>query len=308
MLHHWYTMAAGRSYWHLPQGEGTQFVPGTLAGYFNDLTGKTNWSGPVDPHGIPLVQVNGHNQYFPVTIFQKALGHWDKWLRSNRNDANQFHAFEETARWALRTRDERGGWREPWTHPPSTSLYSAMSLGEGVSILCRAYIITQKPEYLATALSAAQLMLSSVHVGGTARYQQDGIILEEYPLQYRRTVLNGWIFALYGLYDLDLVMDDPQIESALRKTVSTLVASLPVFDAGYWSLYDSTGTLASPFYHRLHVAQLRSLQKTFPEQSHVFRRTADRFEMQSAKRHHRVRAIVTKGYQKLRNPPELVID
>ena len=307
LLRHWYAMAAGRSYWHLRQDEGTQFVPGMLAGYFNDLTGKTNWSGPLDSDGIPLVQVNGSLQYFPVTTFQKGLGHWDRWLRSIRGDAEQFHAFEQTARWALLTRDERGGWRIPTANPTSTSLYSAMSQGEGTSLLCRAYSTTRKEAYLGTALSAAQLMLSPISAGGTARYEKNGVILEEYPSERARTVLNGWIFALYGLYDLNLVMEDPQIEKALHDTISALTASLPIFDAGYWSFYDSGGTLASPFYHRLHIAQLRSLQKTFPGQSETFRQVADHFELQLAKGVDRVRAIVTKGYQKLRNPPPVVI-
>lgn len=308
LLRHWWDMAAGQSYWHMPQAEGTQFVPGTIAGYFNDLRGKAAWSGPVDPNGIPLVQINGTLQYFPTTSFQKGLGHWDLWLQSNRSDTEQFNAFEQMALWALRTRDERGGWRVPSWTGSSTCLYSAMSQGEGVSLLCRAYSVTNREEYLFAAQDGAQLMLAPVAGGGTARHEKDGIILEETPLRHPQTILNGWIFALYGLYDLSQVSKEGPWRSALSETLAALNTMLPVFDAGFWSLYDSAGNLASPFYHRLHIAQLRVLQKTFPRHSECFGQSADRFEMQLARRTARIRAIAIKGYQKLRQPPPVVID
>ncbi len=308
LLRHWRDMTAGKSYWHVPQLEGSQFVPGVIAGYFNDLRGKAAWTGPVDPSGVPLVHVNGALQYLSTTSFQKGLGHWDLWLQSKRSDIAQFSAFEQIAQWALRTRDERAGWRVPSGDASSISLYSAMSQGEGISLLCRAYSVTHCEEYIAAAYDAAQLLLAPVAAGGVARYEREGIILEETPLRHPRTILNGWIFALYGLYDISLILTEDSFQSALSKTLLSLSSMLPVFDAGFWSWYDSAGNLASPFYHRLHIAQLRALQNTFPEHSECFRQVADRFEMQSKKRTDRVRAIATKGYQKLRHPPPLVID
>ena len=306
LFHHWYLMAFGRSYWHLPQAEGTHFVPGRLAGYFNDLSGKTHWSGAVDAEGIPLVKVNGALQYFPVTTFQKGIGHWDLWLHSNRSEPNQFKAFEQIARWAVRTQDDRGGWPVYSGDVQSISPYSAMSQGQGASLLCRAYSATGKEEYLSAGLAAARLMLVSLAAAGTSRYEHYGIILEEYPLRHPRTVLNGWIFALYGLYDLNLVVEDSQIKNGLRDTLSALTSMLTKFNAGYWSFYDSAGALASPFYHRLHLAQLRSLQKTFSEYSGIFGQTAGHFETQLNNRVDRMRALVVKSYQKLGNPPPIV--
>ena len=85
LARHWSRMLTGRSYWHMPQGPGTQFVSGQLLGYFNDLTAQTRWPGPVDAQGIPLVRrQDGRLLYFPASVFQKALGHWDRWLASGR--------------------------------------------------------------------------------------------------------------------------------------------------------------------------------------------------------------------------------
>lgn len=307
MLRHWGAMARGRSYWHMPQGKGTQFVPGALEGYFNDLTGKTSWAGAVDPLGLPLVWVNGRLQYFPVTVLQKGLGHWDLWLGSGRRDSAQWNQFERIARWALATQDGRGGWRVPSTGAAGISAYSAMSQGQGISLLCRAYSANQGSEHIEAAISAAKLMLTPEAAGGTTHVAPEGIVLEETPVRQRRTILNGWIFALYGLYDLGLVVDNDTFGVALLSTVTALAALLPTFDAGFWSYYDCSGKLASPFYHRLHICQLRALQKTFPELASSFANTAERFETYRRSTTDCARAVMIKGFQKLRNPPEVVV-
>lgn len=306
MLRRWGAMARGHSYWHLSQGEGTQFVPGALEGYFNDLTGKAAWPGAVDPLGLPLVSVNGRLQYFPVTVLQKGLGHWDLWLRSGRNDPAQRNQFERIARWAVATQDERGGWRVPDVGA-AVSAYSAMSQGQGISLLCRAYSTNQGSEYISAAIKAAHLMLAPEAAGGTAYLAPEGIVLEETPLHQRRTILNGWIFALYGLHDLGLVVEDQGFRVALLSTVTALAALLPTFDAGFWSYYDSSGRVASPFYHRLHISQLRAMQKSFPDVAPVFSAAASRFEYYQHRATDRTRAVMLKGIQKLRNPPDVIV-
>ncbi|MGC8947554.1 MAG: hypothetical protein ACP5N6_15555 [Anaerolineae bacterium] len=50
----WTRVLAGRSYYHQPQRLGKAFRPGELAGYFNDLTGKTRWAGHADDEAIPV--------------------------------------------------------------------------------------------------------------------------------------------------------------------------------------------------------------------------------------------------------------
>lgn len=308
VLRHWGNMATGRSYWHVPQPEGVLFVPGKLHGYFNDLRAKTIWAGRVDNCGLPLVRLNGYLQHFPVTIFQKGLGHWDAWLQSGRTDQKHYTEFERTVSWALRAQDNRGGWRQPGTGESSMSFYSAMSQGQGISVLCRAYSVDPKECYVSSAVRAAQVMLAPVHGGGTAHTEPEGIVLEEFPLHNPRTVLNGWIFALYGLYDLDVVVRETRLQRSLVSTVTALAKRLSRYDAGYWSYYDTGGTLSSPFYHHLHIAQLRAMQNTFADMSEVFRSAANRFESYLKSRTRQARAVVVKGFQKLRHPPVVVVE
>ncbi|MGE5207442.1 MAG: D-glucuronyl C5-epimerase family protein [Chlamydiota bacterium] len=308
MLRHWAAMAGGHSYWHQPQGVGSQFVPGVLAGYFNDLTAKTSWRGPVDNEGLPLVRVRGKLLYFPVTLLQKGMGHWDLWLKSERQDRDHFERFRRIANWAVANRDERGGWRLPLAEGRSASPYSAMIQGQATSLLCRAAVSMGRIEYQSAALRAAELMITPAAGGGPARYTAHGLVLDEVPLFPPRVIWNGWIFALFGLYDVTLLQDSSAFREALASTLAALVSLLPAFDARYWSYYDSAGALASPFYHRLHIAQLRALQKSFPQWSTPFAEMANHFERCLRSTGRRVIVTMAKGCQKIFEPPAVIIE
>ena len=111
LLHRWGTILIGRSYWHKPVGLGNFFIPGQLFGYYNDYSAKVNWEGASDEHGIPLNQtVAGRFYYFPLTILQKALGHWEWWLASGRTDEEHRREFVKLAVWVSERQDGRGGW------------------------------------------------------------------------------------------------------------------------------------------------------------------------------------------------------
>ena len=90
----------------------------------------------------------------------------------------------------------------------------------------------------------------------------------------------------------------------LGAVLASLLARLPLYDARFWSFYDTSGALASPFYHRLHIAQLEALELSYPEYAGRFRELRDTFQGQLASRLSVVRAVDLEGYQKLRHPPE----
>jgi hypothetical protein len=113
------------------------------------------------------------------------------------------------------------------------------------------------------------------------------------------------VSALYGLYDFTLITTQPEIEAALAASVQALVSYLPRFDAHFWSFYDTSGTIASPYYHGVHINQLKALSLTFGC-SDAFKNLQDRFQKQAASRVCRSRAIVKKTFQKLTHPPATV--
>src|SRR4029077_18908156 len=101
-------------------------------------------------------------------------------------------------------------------------------------------------------------------------------------------VLNGWIFGLWGLYDLaamgqgDLIPPDlaTRASSAFQDGISALATRLPQYDAWGWSRYDlyphPIVHVASPFYHRLHIEMLRATNELAPD--HRLEQMAARWE------------------------------
>lgn len=173
-----------------------------------------------------------------------------------------------------------------------------------MSVLVRAFSTTGDDAYLEGARRALALMRTPIERGGTCWLAPEGLVLEEVPFMVPKTILNGWIFALYGLYDLAIADDSQEAQETLEATLSALLARLRMYDAGFWSFYDTSGTLASPFYHRLHIAQLEALELSYPEHAGRFRTLRETFEAQLASRPSMARAVAVKSYQKLRNPPE----
>lgn len=296
-----------KSYWHVPQGLGKQFVPGELGGYFNDLTLKVEWKGQVDEQGLPVNKFEGKQLYFATTLFQKALGHWDQWLISEKEEHRL--EFLKVARWALHSQDEAGGW-PLWSllGLPYPSPYSAMTQGEGISVLVRAYKLTHDPAFLRVARKAVGPLKRPVSEGGTCRVVPEGLVLEEVPHPGYKAILNGWVFALFGLYDYLLVEDNREAFHLTIRSLDALEAYLPYYSAGYWSFYDLSGRLASPFYHLLHIAQLQALSLAFPDRATVFRALEAEFRRQLRSPIGRLRALTEKAIQKLRHPPEVVLE
>ena len=301
----WLKIVAGRSYYHRQQAVGTMFVPGAICGYFNDLTGKVVWDGLVDCKGIPLVELlDGRTVYFPTTIIQKGLGHWDIFLKSN--DSEQLKCFYDVCSWAIENQDKVGGWptREAMGLDNEYN-YSAMPQGEGVSLLVRAWHKTGNSVYIDAAKAAFNLMTKSVEDGGTAFYDGDSVYFEEYPSYIRNTVLNGWIFALFGIYDYWIATKDEYAKDIFYKSINTLDKKIYEYDARYWSYYDKRGAIASPFYHNLHISQLQALYDVTKNKTilHYF----NKFKSYNNSKSKKIVAVTIKGFQKIMKPGKSVV-
>jgi heparosan-N-sulfate-glucuronate 5-epimerase len=299
-------MFRGKSYYHQPQRTGRMFQAGAVRGYFNDLTGKTNWGGRSDSDGLPLSKLsNGMQVYFPILLCQKALGHWDLWLMHAHSEDRE--DFLRIARWLALNQDSVGGW-DTWgpLGQPRQYRYSAMTQGQAASVMVRAYQLTHDPNFEAGCRCAMALMWKPVQDGGVCFYESDNAFLEEFPSDHRDTVLNGWIFALFGIYDYLLEFPDEQVKAFYSLCHASLIRSLSDFDTGYWSYYSSgTKRLASPFYHRLHVSQLEALRRVATEKT--LDRTQEQWTGYERNRIYRSWAVVRKGIQKLREPRQVTI-
>jgi len=127
------------------------------------------------------------------------------------------------------------------------------------------------------------------------------IWFEEYIVAPPTHILNGFIWAAWGVYDYFLATRDTTAEQLFWRAAATLRKNLPRYDLGFWSLYEQSGTrlpmLASRFYHRLHIAQLRVIYRLTGEA--VFSEYADRWENYERSPANRTRAFCYKAVFKL---------
>jgi len=304
----WIRMLTGRSIQHVKQGMGKVYSKEALRGYYIDYTGKFIGKGQshiFDDKGVPVNQLaDGSIIYFPTTIAQYGLAAYDVWLITGREDA--YNAFTRCAQWLFADQDELGGWQLFRKLKLNVGCpYSAMTQGQGASLLYRFGVALGEDKYVQAAESAITLMLSPVENGGTAVACGGRLVLEEVPTKIGSQVLNGWIFAIFGLYDAVIVSRRQEWYVRLNETLNTLEDELVLYDSGYWSFYDRNGHLASPMYHDLHVSLLKVLSELSGRES--FLEVSERWEEYRRNKFFYTRAFLTKALQKLRDPGDVVI-
>lgn len=294
-LKKWTRMLTGKSIYHVDQGLGKAFEPEALKGYFNDMTQKVLQGDANLENGIPFLEhTDGSHVQMPTMIFQYGLGAFDLWLLSERKNADYLQKAVDCAEWAMAHQQEDGSWNNFFYVYPEAP-YSAMPQGEAASLLLRVYVETKEPRYFDAARKAIDFMLLPSAQGGVALYENGDIILLEYT--HLPVVMNGWIFALFGLYDFCLASQEEKYHQALQGTLLTLEKHLPAFDNGYWSKYELGSKIASPFYHHLHVAQMKALHMITGKP--VFEQYCSRFAKYEKSIINKARAFLKKAMQKV---------
>jgi heparosan-N-sulfate-glucuronate 5-epimerase len=255
---------ARRSFWSMvggsvdfsPQPLGLRVDPHGIAGYYSDLSGKTRMS---------IAEFPGSEYDWCIPIAQFALGNWERHLAGDGTEA-QFRAAVELL---LSRSSEEGSavvWRNGIAVPKyglSPGWISAMGQGQAISVLLRAHLLTGERHYLEIAERALQPLLVQVADGGSQRQIGGVTVLEEYPTEKPCAVLNGWIFALWGVHELSLVSSQGDAGRLFERSAAGVVELLPRYDVGWWSrysLYDyGRPDLAKPFYQQLHPVMLEGL-------------------------------------------------
>ena len=287
----WYKMMTGKSISHVNQGVGTCYSKTEVAGYYNDLTEKVTKDDP--DILVPKYHVDtGEEIYFSIGIFQYGLAAYDLFL--NTHNEIYKNKLIACAKWAVENQQEDGGW-DTFTYENPEHPYSSMAQGEGISMLIRAHIATRDERYLQAAHKAKDFMIKPISEGGTTNYSGDDVYL--YECTHDPLILNGWIFSLWGLYDYCKYIDDNDVEKVLTATLNSLKKKLPEFDIKYWSKYEDGKRICSPFYHKLHIAQLTVMHDLFGEQ--IYKDYADRWETYQSSFWKPKRAFVKKAIQKV---------
>ena len=288
----WTNMLRGKSIYHVCQDQGKIYSKAEVRGYYNNLTEKVTRFG-LEDDTVPQIQVDtGETIYFSIAIFQYGLAAYDLYLMNQ--DETMMGKVLACADWAVENQGANGGWLT-FAHETPEHPYSSMAQGEGISLLLRAYLATKDEKYFEAASRAKTFMLLPIEEGGVTRYAGEDVYFYEFtntPL-----VLNGWIFSLWGIYDYAKATDDGEARRVFAATVASLKKKLPEYDTGYWSRYDEKKRISSPFYHSLHIAQLRVMYELTGEE--LFTQYAERWERYQKSFWKSKRAFVKKAWQKI---------
>ena len=297
------------TFWHERPAINT-FDPARLGPYYMTFAQKADYGGTYDRAGIPVLDYLGAigPQYNPIAIAQYGLGNFNQYLRSR--EPGRRERFLKAADWLGANLEENPCGFPVWNHhfdfeyrtPLRAPWYSGLAQGQGISLLVRAHGETGNSAYLDAATRAFGCMDADVASGGVIFTDSAGHRwIEEYIVSPPTHILNGFMWASWGVYDLALATEDARARKLWQDSLATLKANLHCYDTGYWSLYEQSGTrmkmMASPFYHRLHVVQLRVMAKLSGDA--FFAEFADRWERYQQSAVKRSRALVYKSVFKL---------
>ncbi|HWR34482.1 MAG TPA: D-glucuronyl C5-epimerase family protein [Clostridia bacterium] len=297
------------TFWH-EQPEMNRFTPGELGSYYMTFTSKADYAGPFDRSGVPLLDYLGviGRQHNPIAIAQYALGNYNVFVATG--DGSRRTKFLSTADWLVDHLEQNEGGFWVWNHhfdfeyrtPLRAPWYSGLAQGQGISVLVRAYSETHDDRYLDAARRAFQCLLALAENGGVIHQDAEGNRwIEEYIVDPPTHILNGFMWALWGVYDFMLLTGDKDARKVWADSLATIKANLHDYDNGYWSLYEQSGTplrmIASPFYHQLHIVQLDVMHRLTGD---VFFATyADRWRQYQRSRFRRGHALIHKTIFKL---------
>jgi len=158
-------------------------------------------------------------------------------------------------------------WFYEFPFPPqvhSSRWISGMSQGVISSVLFRAYRLTRDGKYLRCALEAIDAMLMPITNYGAVYREEDELWIGEYP-ETRQHVLNGFIFAIFGLFDAYLITRSERYLKILVKAIATLIKNIGQYDLIMWSKYDIKRP-ADTIYHTLNTLLIIVLSKMINNQ------------------------------------------
>lgn len=222
------------------------------------------------PDGVPLRVIDGKEYDHPVLQAQFMLKH----INTLRRVGSQEHAeiLAATARrlmsYAVESRGalyfpynfewNRGKQQPPW--------YSAMAQGQILSAMARLYELDPRDEYLEFSRKIYQSFLNLPDADDSKTpwvvdIDSEGYLwLEEYPHPGQgKCVINGHLFACWGLYDYWRVFESANaltLAEAALKTFKRYIWTSR--NPGWSSHYDMTEFFLIRNYHQTHISQLET--------------------------------------------------
>ena len=298
------------SFWHGAPLVNPKMNTDKLGQYYMLFHYKANYPGQYDQNGIPMLNYQGHVglQYNPIAIAQWGLGNYNLWC--DTKEQARYDKFIKCSEWLLKNLEQNKNQLWVWMHHFNweyremlkSPWYSGLSQGQGISVLLRAWDITKDKQYLDAAKRALTPFFTDINFGGVTYKDEVGNKwFEEVIVDPPTHILNGFLWASWGIYDYWLATGDDEVKYLFDELVDTLVLNLSKFDSGFWSLYEQSGTkmkmLASPFYHSLHIVQLQIMNRLTGKE--IFLDYANRWTRYLNTRMNKYRAVIYKSVFKL---------
>lgn len=213
------------------------------------------------------------NYYSPVKIAHYALASYNDYLKTN--DAKFKAHFERHIKYLVDNykihRDIPGMivWTTPSTNPRygiEMNYISAIVQGLVLSALSRAFLHFKDDSIKTICENALNVFYLNVEDGGILAKTKWGDLYEEYPCIPYSHVVNGFIFALIGLYDFYLISDSKRAIELYKKGIKALKKLMPDWYLKNWSKYDLRDissnnpiNLCTHHYQCLHADLLKSV-------------------------------------------------
>ncbi len=243
----------------------------SLHKYYLDFSSKINYPNTINSDGIPILSHQDNMEIeHPLIIAQYGLGIFSLLEKRKFQDTLLLNKFIKVSDWFVDNKKQyKNGccWTIELAYPNLGLIapwVSAMVLGQAISILSRASLLTENKIYESTAVEALVPFDHSVSEGGVKNYFRSFTIYEEFPTKDKPSVvLNGFIFALFGLFDLILLKKDEAAMRLFNAGIDSLISLLPFYDSKYWSLYYLYNYpkkyYSSQTYHIIAYEQLKAL-------------------------------------------------
>ena len=304
------------AFWHTPLhiNELTDEDLKTLRAYPQNYESKIGIIDTTDNLGVIMLDYKGDIglQYNPNAIAQLALGYYDKILSGEdclRKFLTQSVYFLNHGRIV---EDDILLWEYDFPFEMRNYLHSpwrsALAQGQGISVCLRVYNLIQDERYLDAAKGAFKSFyyLAKEHPGGILDDSEGYTWLEEYIVEFPNHVLNGFIWALWGVRDYAVFMNDKYAWELWHSCVKTLRENLGHYDLGFWTTYDLIKFIparqpvmpSSIYYQNLHVVQMKAMYRLTSDP--VFKHYEKKWDSQLSNILNRVVSQIWKAYFKLR--------
>ena len=266
---------------------------------------------PFDDSGIPVRGTGRESGQRPVLALSYGLAHLAGWLLDQ--DAHSEGEALRIGRWLCRevldspvdgaivVRVPIRGLLAPWPN--------ALAQGLALSLLTRLHEVAPAAGWQQATEAAVRPFDRSVGQGGLRDVTNSCTWFEEYPFPTGGShVLNGFVYALWGLRDASLA----GFEVAGRlyeEGLDSLVRLLPRYSGAGWSFYDypdwGQPRVASFYNQRTHAGLFRAFAKVAPQHDELFSGFAAECDLQADRLVLRARALLAKRSDRtLRAPTE----